>query len=66
MSFIQDAPALTSSLERKIKAHLPIKFHKLLVNYDENATPKVPSKYSIDQEMSELSLAPMQSGWQAR
>ena len=36
---------------RKIKAHIPIKCHKILVNYDENATPEVPLKYSIDQDV---------------
>ena len=46
---IQDAPA-NFFFRRKIKAHIPIKCHKILV-HDENATPEVPSKYSIDQDV---------------
>ena len=47
---IQDAPA-NLFFGRKIKAHVPIKCHKILVDYGENATPEVPSKYSLDQDV---------------
>ena len=46
---IQDAPA-NLFFGREIKAHIPIKCHKMLV-HGENATPEVPSKYSIDQDV---------------
>ena len=47
---IQDVPA-NRFFGRKIKAHIPIKHHKILFNYGENATPEVPSKCSIDQDV---------------
>ena len=50
MSFVQDAPA-NLFFGRRIKAHVPIKHHKILVNYDKNATPEVPSKYDVDQDV---------------
>ena len=47
---IQDVPA-NLFFGRKIKACVPIKHHKILVNYSENATPEVPSKYNINQDV---------------
>ena len=41
---------LVSSLGRKIKAHVPIKPHKILADYSESA-PELPSKYTIDQDV---------------
>ena len=46
---VQDAPA-NLFLGRKIKAHIPIKHHKMLV-HGENTISEVTSKYSIDQDV---------------
>ena len=47
---IQDVPA-NLFFGRKIKVHVPIKHHKILVNSGEDATPEVPSKYGFDQNV---------------
>ena len=47
---IQDTPT-NLFFGRKIKAHVPIKHHKILVNYDGNAASEMPSKYSVDQDV---------------
>ena len=48
--FIQDAPA-NIFFGRQLKAHVPIRHHKSLMNtcnYDEGATSEIPSKYGVD------------------